>query len=161
MSESRSSALSGQSSITVSGSDPLRFVESLVATLASLTSDPDRPEDGANATSIVTFQAEANAISELVQGIADEVLATVADSPTNVAEIELANLLRADEGWRAWGYVRFGEVPRRGAPPRIAVEPSDTEADHPITVRLRVMPAAPASTGATGTSSSAGDGTGR
>ena len=163
MAESRSSAVSGQSPITVSGPDPLRLMESLVATLVSLTRDPDHPETIADATSIATFQAEANAIPDLAQGIVDDVLATIADSPTNVAEIELANLLQTDEGWRAWGYVRFGEVPRGAAAPRIVIEPagSETEAEPPIVVRLRVMPAVPASPGANGASSSSTDGTGR
>lgn len=162
MSESPSPAVFEQSPMTVSGPDPLRLLESLVATLFSLTSDPDNPEAIEAASAISTFQSEATAIPELAQGIVDDVLATIADSPTNVAEIELANLLRTDVGWRAWGYVRFGEAPRRAAPPRIVVEASGAaaEEERPIAIRLLVTPGATAPTGANGASSSANDGMG-
>ncbi len=158
MSESLSAATFEHSPITVSGPDPLRLVESLVARLFSLTSDPDHPEDVADAASIATFQAEATTIPELARGIVDDVLATIADSPTNVTEIELANLLQTDMGWRAWGYVRFGETLRRGAPPRIAVESAGAEAERPIVVRLLVAPAASTPSGAYGASAGDNDG---
>lgn len=161
MSESLLPAAFERSPITVSAPDPLRLMESLVVTLASLTGGAEHRdgEADADAASIATFQAEATAIPELARGIVDDVLATIADSPTEVAEIELANLLRTDDGWRVWGYVRFGEVPRREAPPRIVVEPSDAAADRSIAVLLRVTPAPSAPAPVNGSSSGASDGT--
>lgn len=132
---SESLAMHKQSTVTVAGRDPLSLVQSLVGALASLTSD--RREDVVDAVSVAPFQAEGASIPDLAQRIVDDVLATIVDATTVVAGIELANLLQTDQGWRAWGYVRFGGSPRR-QPPAIAVEPSGAR---PIELRLIVTPA--------------------
>jgi len=162
---SESPAVFQQSELMVSGPDPLRLAQSLVATLATLTGDPDRWRDDADAAatpaSIAPFQAEGSSVPNLARGIVDDVMATIADSTTGVADIELANVLRTDEGWRAWGYVRFGAKPRRQTPPGIVVEPSEAGAEGQITFRLLVTPGPSASTGANGASSGASNGMGR
>lgn len=107
--------------ITVSGRDPRQLVTNLVDTLSMLTLLPGHQDEPADAGTVAPFQAEARTMTELALGLVDDVLASIAESTTEIVGLEVANVLTTDHGWRAWGYVRFGSATRRGVLPSIAV----------------------------------------
>ena len=137
----------GQTMMTVSGTDTLQLVQHLVQALLTLLQAAEQEDDSGEPVAVAPFQAEGRSIDELAQRLVDDVLAVITESETQLASLELANVVTTDRGWRAWGYLRFGSRPRNGTPPRISVEPAPrAEADGTLQIRLILTPDSPAST---------------
>jgi len=124
-------------------------VQNVVLAIRSLTRDSDLGDESSDPAVVVPFLAEGNSMPELIQRLVDDVLASIGDSPNEVADVELANVLKTDEGWRAWGYLRFSTLSRIGPPPSITVGPAEgTTAGRAQDIRLILTSESPILPGA-------------
>ncbi len=145
----RGSARSSEHDLIIQGRDVQELVRDAILAVRSLIHEPVRSDARSRPESVVPFQAEGPSLAELVQRLLDDVLTAIIDSPTEMVDVELANVLETDKGLRAWGYLWFGSRSRDSTPFSIAVDPiprataaGDTE------IRLIVTPAPPFKPGA-------------
>ncbi len=127
---SDSVSTSCEQTVTVSGRDPLQLASNLILALDTLTRGSAQRDEPSDAGTVVPFQAEAISLPDLAQRMVEAVQAAIVDSSTEVDELELANVLATDGGWRAWGYLRFGSTPRAGRPATISIAPTGGSTSH-------------------------------
>lgn len=97
---------------TITGRDSQQLLENLVTRLEMIYRDSASRAGGSDDASVAPFQAESSSVQGLARRLVDDIVASLSESPTELLDIELANVLTTDDGWRAWGYVRFGASAR-------------------------------------------------
>lgn len=99
---------------TITGRDSRRFLENLVSRLETIYQVSASRAGRSEVATVAPFQAESTSVQGLARRLVDDIVASLSESPTELLDIELANVLTTDDGWRAWGYIRFGARVRSG-----------------------------------------------
>jgi hypothetical protein len=130
--------------VEVQGNSPEELATRLVRILGGIggTAGEER-----NARTVVPIQAAGATLAEMLYALTDDALDAIESSPTQVLDAEIAQVMMAGDGVRAWGYLWFGTEPQAIASPSPSGPPVVTERpDGELSVRV-ILPVSDAPIG--------------
>lgn len=66
--------------------------------------------EGRDSAAVVPVQASGATLDEMLEGLVRDLLDIVDASPTRIVDAELSHVMKTGDGFRAWGYVWFGQA---------------------------------------------------
>lgn len=89
------------------GGSPEEVANHLVQSLLELLR---AASEGRDSAAVVPVQASGATLDEMLEGLVRDLLDIVDASPTRIVDAELSHVMKTGDGFRAWGYVWFGQT---------------------------------------------------
>lgn len=98
------------------GGSPEGVTNHLLQCLLELLGAADQERDSG---SVVPVQASGATLDEMLKGLVEDFFDIVDSSPARATAAELSHVMKTGDGWRAWGYVWFGQEKSTGCVPSL------------------------------------------